>query len=1414
MALFPKRLSVKIPLLLVSVGVVPLILLATISSVTAFTGLETRIKDNLNSVAALKEQQIRFLIKQYSDHFTDIQSDIEHTSGHALATDEPGYRNAVSEELVRIASKPGYSIQVVNLLDPVDGTVVLSSDEEWVGKYQDDKEFFKQGKSELFVSDIFHSPTLGQPTLVISGPIYDSRGELQWVLSTHLALDDINAIMLQREGLSATTETFVVNKYNLLITDTVFAPNGAFHTWIFGEGVERAKRGERGAGTFTDYRGEKVIGSYRWIDELQVALIVKQDYSEAVASMAGTPLLIGIVALVIAGVSSLLAYYFYQSIRRPLRELSRGAITISSGNLNHRVPINSQDEIGDFSAAFNQMIDDLQKTMASRDELNKEVAERKQAEEALRREIQTRAALLDNLPFTAMILKKDTREIVASNQAARTIGAVPGKTCYQTCANRDDPCPFCKAPQMWDTGESCETQVLHQGTHFHGIWVPLDENHYVHYVLDISERKFAEEALREKTAEAMFLAQLLNDSSQPFVERNTDGRILKVNRAYCEMTGYSESELLSSVTWSETLTPPEWRDHEAQMIQKLAATGEPQRYEKQFIRKDGAVISVELLLHRNLNAEGSHRSDYAFVTDITERKQAEEQLAAYRNHLEEMVEQRTEDLNLANAELREAAETLAESEQRFHSLVDNIQVGVVRSTPGPDAKLIEFNPAMEKITGYSREELLSMDPADIYMNPEERKELVGNIEAGQNQITAERWMRKQDGTPIWIRSYITAVRNESGQVIYMDAVLEDITERMQAIEELAASENRYRSLFDNMLNGFAYCRMVMDDDGQPVDFVYLEINDAFERITGLERDKVVKRPVSEVIPGTRETAPELFEIYGKVATTAEPAQFEIYFAPLSKWLTISVYCPERGYFVAIFGDISERKQAEEALRASEQKYRAIFDKAKDGIVLFDVETSRLLDFNEQAHTNLGYTREEFAALTIADFEVNESGNEVLAHARSVVNSGSSSFETKHRTKNGEIRDVIVDANPIVLDGRTVIQSTLQDVTERHRAEEEKRRLEHEAHLAHRLAAIGEIAAGVAHELNNPLGGILGFCELLLEGELPAETRRDLEVIRSESQRAAQIVRQLLTYARGRQPNRQRVDINDIVETALRLRSYEIESNNIKLELALAADIPATAADAGQLQQVFLNLMINAELALKTMRRQRKLTISTEAGDGMIRITVKDNGPGMGEADLEKIFDPFFSTRSTAGGTGLGLSVSQSIVKAHGGHIQVLNDPKRGATFIVELPVTEPMRWPEDAAPGETHTGQTTTDVRVLVVDDEPRLQEFIRRVLAADGYEVDTVGRGDDALKYIGENDYALIFLDIRLPDMSGIDVYRQLRRRSRSLARKVIFMTGGLIDPDISQFFFRTNAPRLTKPFTPSRLRAEASQALRETPS
>ncbi len=391
-----------------------------------------------------------------------------------------------------------------------------------------------------------------------------------------------------------------------------------------------------------------------------------------------------------------------------------------------------------------------------------------------------------------------------------------------------------------------------------------------------------------------------------------------------------------------------------------------------------------------------------------------------------------------------------------------------------------------------------------------------------------------------------------------------------------------------------------------------------------------------------------------------------------------------------------------------------------------------------------------------------------------------------------------------------VEALIRDVSDRKRLEDQTRDLYHQLLQAEKMAALGQTISGVAHELNNPLATILTWAERLSQRPADENLRRGLNAILSESERAAKIVRNLLTFARKRHTTRTMVDINQVVRETLALRSYEQRVTNVSVIDALAAGLPQIFADAHQLQQVLLNLVINAEQAMLSANGRGALVVRTwhDAERDVVRLEVNDDGPGVPEEVRAKIFDPFFTTKEVGKGTGLGLTVAYAIVQEHGGRIWMESPPGSGASFFVELPTSDAVMRPAPTPPAPVHEG-THPGASVLVVEDEPALAAAVAEGLTDAGFQVDRAGDGEEALARVQDRDYDLIVCDLKMPRVDGMQFYRAIATTRSVLATRVIFVTGDVAGTDAEHFLEETGCRWLAKPFRLSDLLRVAREVI-----
>ena len=398
---------------------------------------------------------------------------------------------------------------------------------------------------------------------------------------------------------------------------------------------------------------------------------------------------------------------------------------------------------------------------------------------------------------------------------------------------------------------------------------------------------------------------------------------------------------------------------------------------------------------------------------------------------------------------------------------------------------------------------------------------------------------------------------------------------------------------------------------------------------------------------------------------------------------------------------------------------------------------------------------------------------------------------------------------MLLDIGVQIGIQLGRVIERQRAVAQYQLQQEALYQSEKLAAMGSLLSGVAHELNNPLAVVLMHADLLREelGHSPLLELVD-EVTRA-AERCKRLVHAFLALARQHTPERTTVSLNSLVTDTTELLAYALRVDNITVHLDLAEKLPLLWADAHQIQQVITNLVTNAHQALRESSALRQLTLTTRCNLTRTRVTlaVTDTGPGVPLALQRRIFEPFFTTKPVGIGTGLGLSLCRGIIERHGGTIEVTSQPGQGATFCVELPV-EAVYTTAPVSPERDHV-PPVPDRSILIIDDEPSIANGLKRLLSRDGYTVETVANGHLALTKLRERSYDLLLSDMRMPEIDGQSLYRTLERQYPHMLRRVIFLTGDTLNPETKRFLDQSAVPCLTKPCTVAEIRRAIQQVL-----
>ena len=736
---------------------------------------------------------------------------------------------------------------------------------------------------------------------------------------------------------------------------------------------------------------------------------------------------------------------------------------------------------------------------------------------------------------------------------------------------------------------------------------------------------------------------------------------------------------------------------------------------------------------------------------------------------------------------------ISKSQQGFRDLIDSFDD--ILLAMDLEGEIRAVNRSFSDLVGKPFQEIIGCRLGEFFVD------LDGNpievLEAGKTRFLERR---------IW--SGVVQVRLKKRNSVYFfdcvahamirDDQVHGVTVLARDITAMKRNEARFTELFETLQEGIY---IVTPEDK------ILEVNPALVKMLGYSsKEELMSKRVSEVFVDESQRA----SIFREVSREVSPRGHELTLhrkdgQPVYCLNTASAVRDTSGRVIRFQGalvDITERRAIEKQLHQQQEFARRLVDSFPDLIFVVDVE--RRYNFvSSKFKEVLGYEPAEVIGLTFGERTHVDDRPAMMALFDDLV-SGKQNFasiEVRVRHKQGEWRSLKCNFSPL-FDEQGKIEGAVvsgRDVTE-------VKRLESQLIQAEKLAAMGQMLAGVAHELNNPLTAILGASELLRERQgVDENTKRQLEMTHRQARRAARIVQNLLEFSRPASPQKKTLDLNVVIDRTLQLQDHSLRRNNVEVEFQAVPGFPLIVGDANQLIQIFLNLISNAEQAIREARPSGRIQIRLGRSGNRVSATVQDDGIGIPPEVLPKLFDPFFTTKRPGGGTGLGLSICMSIVREHGGNIEASSLPAGGAAFTVTLPVAEPeagRRAPSKIDSGSGERAMPTLDAfskhSVLVLDDEESIRMLLTEGLASYGLKVDCAATAEQALSLVLNTKYDVILCDLKLsgsgPNADGYGVAQRLKIAAASNQPEIIFMSGDLMSKD------NTNLPagarRLQKPF------------------
>jgi PAS domain S-box-containing protein len=636
------KLATKLIILFLLLTTIPLAIVGYLAYDNGRRTIQQNVLNHLTSTNVLKEDEFDQWVKDNERRLRSLagQPFFKDRFAAEIAAHDPGnpeyqeVHRAIREDRLLPALEEGGFIELF-ILRASDGLILVSTDEKEEGKYKESEPYFVEGKSRTYVQNVYYSLTLGEAAMTIGTPIKDREGNLLAVLAGHLDLGEMSKIMEQRGGLSQTEDTYLVNSFNFFVTEPMFGEGYALKKAVRTDGVRACLEHNEGIGFYDDYRGVPVIGAFRWMPERELCILTEVNQAEAYApivALRNTLLGIGVgMALIVA----LLGVLFARTITGPLRQLVEGAEEIGRGNLDYRIAVRGRDEIGQLSQAFNQMTENLQAITASRDELDREIAERKRAEEALRESEVRFSTVFHTSPIGISITRLADGQYIDVNEAflglfgyAREEALSHTSLQLQTWAFPEDRGRAVKMLREQGRVRGMEGQFRKKsGEIWTGLFsakvMDIASDSYVLVLLqDITERKRAEEA-RVKAVSAVVDAM-----GDALVLHTLDGEITFVNPAYEELTGYDRRELVGrdAAEVGAEVTKPEDVEITAASIEAALKGEVPVPVPITLISKEGREVPVAFTVSFMRDARGQPSTAVVVFKDITQIKRTEDEL--------------------------------------------------------------------------------------------------------------------------------------------------------------------------------------------------------------------------------------------------------------------------------------------------------------------------------------------------------------------------------------------------------------------------------------------------------------------------------------------------------------------------------------------------------------------------------------------------------------------------------------------------------------------------------------------------------------------------------------------------------------------------------------------------------------------
>ncbi len=868
-------------------------------------------------------------------------------------------------------------------------------------------------------------------------------------------------------------------------------------------------------------------------------------------------------------------------------------------------------------------------------------------------------------------------------------------------------------------------------------------------ISDLTERVRIEQGFKRASE---LLTDAIESLTEGFALFDADKKLVMCNTRYKQMNHVIEDHLNPGLSWDVFLRTG------AERGQFLDAIGR----EEQWIEERKARVARHDEAYEYQQSDGRWYSGLSSATreggfvltrvDITERRQMEEA----QREADAVVRQVIDDCPVA-LEMR------------------NLETG----------ECIFRSPGAADLLGERKH------PSESYVHPADRAPSLRMLKDDGEARNRRLLLKRSDDTPFWasVSARVTEFRDQKVVV----STISDLTEQVLVEEERNRAHELLADAIESLAEGFALYssdnRLVMCNSR------YRQMNESIADLLlpGASWHELFKAGVER---GQYVGAAESEEYWIKQrldGMQGDNRAHQFQHAD-GRWYSAQFSPTREGGFVVTRVDITKRKQMEAAQREADALVQQVLEACPVMIMMNELENGEVIYRSPATKALFG----EVDSVCSFYADISDRGR-YLAQLRK--HGYVDDFEYLARRPNGKTFWAAVSGRLIDYQGRQVIVSHTRDLTDRLAIEAELERQREIVHQSEKLSALGELLAGVAHELNNPLSVVVGQSLLLKETAHDTDVMTRAEKIGGAADRCARIVKSFLAMARQEPARTENINVNQVFESALEVTGYSIRSSDIDVCLQLGSQLPAIWGDPDQLGQVFSNLLINAQQALSQFAGRRKIKVATryDRKHNNIIIKIADTGPGIPEKIRSRIFEPFFTTKEIGTGTGIGLAFCHRVIESHGGAIRVESQLGQGTTFFIRLPASGNSEQICDAV---EQSSSREAKLNILVIDDEPDVADLMTEILRNDGHQVVRADSGPVALRQIARHNFSVILSDLNMPGLDGADLFQKLSEHNPELVTRVAFVTGDTMSPKAQVFLSKAGRPYLEKPIRPGELR------------